>query len=213
MTVEKGKFISFEGIDGAGKSTQIENVETFLNQNKIKTLKIREPGGTFLGETLRKLILNQNQNNQFNCQTHALLMYAARIELLEKIIQPALNQNVWVLSDRFFDSTFAYQGGGENLGFDKINQLNQWALNHFEPDLTLFFQIDLKQAQKRIENNRNENSKDHFEKKNPNFFQKVQEMYLFLAKNNPKRIKTINANDDLTFVKNNVLNIIKDFLK
>ena len=207
--MEKGKFISFEGIDGAGKSAQMEAVALFLKEKNIAFVTTREPGGTFLGEQLRNIVLKQNES--FLPQTHALLMYAARLELLNKIILPALNQGKWVLSDRFLDATFAYQGGGEKLGIEKISVLNQWVLGDFQPDLTFFFHVDIQLAQQRIENNRAK--KDHFEKEQADFFQRVQETYLSLAKANPTRLKIICGNADFQIVRNNVFEMLNHFLK
>ncbi len=207
--MEKGKFISFEGIDGAGKSAQMKAVADFLKEKNIPVFTTREPGGTPLGEKLRALVLNQNED--FLPQTHALLMYAARLELVNKIILPALEKGNWVLSDRFLDATFAYQGGGENLGVEKISVLNQWVLGDFLPDLTLFFEVDLNLAQKRIEKNRAD--KDHFEKENRDFFKRVQDTYLFLAKENPERIQVVSSNLDFNTVRENVFNLIQHFLK
>lgn len=197
---KKGKFISFEGIDGAGKSAHIAFAQKLLKNAGFSIIQTREPGGTILGEALREIILQKNA--EFSPKTHALLMYASRLELMEKIVLPALNSGVWVLCDRFLDATFAYQGGGENLGIEKISVLNQWALGNFLPDLTLLFQVDIATAQHRVLKNRT--TKDHFEKENADFFNRVQNVYLNLQKNNPKRIKIINSNEDLKTVEKNV---------
>ena len=209
----RGKFISFEGIDGAGKSAHIAFAKNLLEKSGFSVIQTREPGGTPLGENLRQMILEKNA--QFSPKTHALLMYASRLELLEKTILPALERGVWVLSDRFLDATFAYQGGGEKLGLDKISILNQWVLGDFAPDLTLLFEVEIATAQNRIETSREK--KDHFEKENAAFFNRVQNAYLELQKNNPKRIKKINSNADLKNVEKNVelhiLNLIQGEIK
>ena len=209
----RGKFISFEGIDGAGKSAHIAFAKKLLEKSGIEVIQTREPGGTILGENLRKMILENNA--QFSPKTHALLMYASRLELLEKTILPALERGVWVLSDRFLDATFAYQGGGEKLGLDKISILNQWVLGNFAPDLTLLFEVEIATAKHRIETAREK--KDHFEKENAAFFTRVQNAYLKLQKNNPQRIKKINSNADLKNVEKNVelhiLNLIQGEIK
>lgn len=204
--MEKGKFISFEGIDGAGKSAHIDFAQKMLESAGFSVIRTREPGGTILGESLRKIVLENNA--QFSPKTHALLMYASRLELVEKTILPNLNKGVWVLSDRFLDATFAYQGGGENLGFSQIEILNTWTLGDFLPDLTLLFEVDIPTAQNRLLQSRSK--KDHFENLNAAFFNRVQNAYLKRQKEEPNRIKIINSNEDLKSVEKNVeLHILK----
>lgn len=198
--MEKGKFISFEGIDGAGKSAHIDFAQKLLEESGFSVVRTREPGGTILGESLRKIVLENNA--QFSPKTHALLMYASRLELVEKTILPNLNKGVWVLSDRFLDATFAYQGGGENLGFEQIAVLNSWVLGDFLPDLTLLFEVDIPTAQNRLLQSREK--KDHFENLNADFFNRVQNAYLKRQKEEPERIKIINSNEDLKSVEKNV---------
>ena len=209
--MEKGKFISFEGIDGAGKSAHIDFAQKLLEDSGFSVVRTREPGGTILGESLRKIVLENNA--QFSPKTHALLMYASRLELVEKTILPNLNKGVWVLSDRFLDATFAYQGGGENLGFSQIAILNSWVLGDFLPDLTLLFEVDIPTAQNRLLQSREK--KDHFENLNAEFFKRVQNAYLKRQKEEPNRIKIINSNKDLKSVEKNVekhlLHLMKGF--
>ena len=208
--MEKGKFISFEGIDGAGKSAHIDFAQQILESAGLSVVRTREPGATILGETLRHIVLEKNA--QFSPKTHALLMYAARVELTEKTILPSLKSGSWVLSDRFLDATFAYQGGGENLGLDQIAVLNTWALGDFLPDLTLLFEVDLETAQNRILQSRTK--KDHFENLNTEFFNRVQNAYLKRQKEEPKRIKIINSNLDLKkvrkYVEMHILKILEE---
>jgi dTMP kinase len=184
-----GKFITIDGIEGAGKSTQIELIADFLKANNQEFILTREPGGTNFGEKVRSVLLDKNTGN-LDGKTEALMMFAARNEhILQKII-PNLEKNIWVISDRFSDSSYAYQGGGRGLDFLKIAELENWVLGDFKPDLSLFLNIDLKTSNERV-NKRGE--KDRFEKENNEFFIGVYEGYQKLIKENPQRIKNIDA--------------------
>jgi dTMP kinase len=184
-----GKFITIDGIEGAGKSTQIELIADFLKANNQKFILTREPGGTDFGEKVRSVLLDENTGN-LDGKTEALMMFAARNEhILQKII-PNLEKDIWVISDRFSDSSYAYQGGGRGLDFEKIKELENWVLGDFKPDLSLFLNIDLKTSNERV-NKRGE--KDRFEKENNDFFTGVYNGYQKLIKENPQRIKNIDA--------------------
>jgi dTMP kinase len=184
-----GKFITIDGIEGAGKSTQIELIADFLRANNQKFILTREPGGTNFGEKVRSVLLDENTGN-LDGKTEALMMFAARNEhILQKII-PNLEKDIWVISDRFSDSSYAYQGGGRGLDFLKIAELENWVLGDFKPDLSLFLNIDLKTSNERV-NKRGE--KDRFEKENNDFFTGVYNGYQKLIKENPQRIKNIDA--------------------
>src|SRR5476651_513043 len=132
MASARGKFITFEGIDGAGKSTHIGFVSDDIKARGYALIASREPGGTPLGEKLRDLVLHE----KMHLETEALLMFAGRREHLAQVIEPALARGDWVISDRFTDATFAYQGGGRHLSLDKLNALEQWVHPHLQPDLT-----------------------------------------------------------------------------
>ena len=208
-----GLFISFEGIDGAGKSTHIPYlkellIKKFPSKNIIVT---REPGGTELGENLRGLLLHSSMH----LETEALLMFAARREHLNKIIEPALMRGDIVISDRFTDATFAYQCGGRGLSIEKLMQLESWVqtktINNFstilEPNLTFLFDLNSQVAQERRTKDR---SPDKFEALDINFFERVRNEYLRRASNAPERFIIIDASRTMDEVRNNFSNIISD---
>ena len=143
------KFITFEGVDGAGKSTHLNWFADTLRARGIDLLVTREPGGTPLGEKLREILLHEAMHGE----TEALLMFAARREHIEKVIKPALKKGSWVISDRFTDASFAYQGGGRGVSVQKLEQLEQWVQGDLQPDLTLLFDIPVEVARQRLNNN------------------------------------------------------------
>lgn len=167
-----GKFIVFDGIDGAGKSTQIGTVVDFFQKRGEKIVVTREPGGTALGEALRELVLEAPV--PIHLETEALLMFAARREHLERVIWPALQAGVHVLSDRFTDATYAYQGGGRGLEADRIALLENWVQRDFRPDLTVIFDIPIEQAKARW---RPARIADRFEREGDEFFDRVCRAY------------------------------------
>ena len=187
-----GYFISFEGIDGAGKSTHIEAFqklmqERYPNRGVVMT---REPGGTPLGEQLRGLLLDA----PMNIETEALLMFAARREHIAQVIEPALMAGKIVISDRFTDASFAYQGGGRGLSIDKLNTLEQWVQGRsnglLQPNLTILFDLPGEVAEARRSKVR---APDKFEKMDLNFFEKVRQEYLRRAQENPNRFHMVDA--------------------
>lgn len=182
----RGKFITFEGIDGAGKSTHIEFVANLLRSEGFKTVVTREPGGTSLGEKLRELLLH----DKMHLETEALLMFAARREHLEEVIEPALSRGDWVISDRFTDASFAYQGGGRKLDKEKLRVLEQWVHPNRQPDLTLLFDVPLEVARDRLAATR---ELDKFEREKAEFFEATRLAYLERAKEYPERFVVINS--------------------
>jgi len=182
----KPKFITFEGIDGAGKSTHIAWFAEILRQRGIKVLLTREPGGTPLGESLREILLN----HPMHPETEAMLMFAARREHVEQVIKPALAQGVWVISDRFSDASFAYQGGGRGVNIEKLAQLEHWVHADLQPDLTLLFDLPVEVARQRLLNNL---ILDRFEQEKSNFFERVRQAYLTRYQRNPQRFALIDA--------------------
>ncbi|MES2072398.1 MAG: dTMP kinase [Pseudomonadota bacterium] len=183
---QAGKFITFEGIDGAGKSTHIAYVIDLIKQHDIKVVSTREPGGTPLGESLRDLVLNE----KMHLETEALLMFAARRENLAQVIEPALQRGDWVVSDRFTDSSFAYQGGGRKLALDKLNTLEQWVHPDLQPDLTLLFDVPLDVARERLDATR---VQDKFEQEKADFFAATRAEYLRRAAEFPARFQIIDS--------------------
>jgi dTMP kinase len=191
----KGKFITFEGIDGAGKSSHVEWLAEWLRA-KGKTVRVtREPGGTELGEKLRGLLLN----DPMHLETETLLMFAARREHLARVIEPALAQGEWVVCDRFSDATWAYQGGGRGLDRNKFLALEHWVHAHLQPDLTLLFDLPLDIARERIA--LASRVLDRFEQERADFHERVRQAYLERAHNNPSRIRVIDANHSLADIR------------
>lgn len=187
------RFITLEGIDGAGKSTHLNWLAERLRGQGKNVLVTREPGGTPLGETLREILLHQSMH----LETEALLMFAARREHLDKVILPALQQGIWVISDRFTDASFAYQGGGRGLDETKLQILEQWVQQDLQPDLTLLFDVPIEVSQQRLASNI---SLDRFEQEKQDFFQRVREAYLRRAAQFPGRIRVIDSSRTLDII-------------
>jgi len=183
----RGKFITFEGIDGAGKSSHVEWLAELLRQKGLTVHVTREPGGTELGEKLRELLLHSSMN----LETETLLMFAARREHLAKLIEPALAAGEWVICDRFSDATYAYQGGGRGLERSKLQQLEQWVHGHLQPDLTLLFDLPLDVARERIA--LASRVLDRFEQERADFHERVRQAYLERWHASPRRIRIIDA--------------------
>ena len=188
------KFITFEGVDGAGKSTHLKWFADALRRRGLDVAVTREPGGTLLGEQLREILLNQSMN----IGTEALLMFAARMEHIEQVIKPSLRAGKWVISDRFSDASFAYQGGGRGLDWEKLSQLEQWVHPDLQPDLTLFFDVPVEVARQRLSNNA---SLDRFEQEQADFFERVRAGYYKRIQENPQRYVVIDAAQTLDMVR------------
>lgn len=182
-----GRFITFEGIDGAGKSTQIAALVALLRERGVDVDQTREPGGTALGERLRELLLHE----PMHLETEAMLMFAARREHLAARIMPALEAGRWVVSDRFSDATYAYQVGGRGLAESRFEALEAWVHPGFQPDLTLVFDLPPEVAAARVA--ATGNVPDRFEREQRAFFARVREAYLVRARNDPGRIRVIAA--------------------
>jgi dTMP kinase len=197
----KAKFITFEGVDGAGKSTHLEWFTNALRQRGIDLLLTREPGGTPLGEKLREILLHQ----PMHAETEAMLMFAARREHVEQVIRPALQRGTWVISDRFSDASFAYQGGGRGVPLAKLEQLEQWVHADLQPDLTLLFDIPIEVARQRLANNV---SLDRFEQERGEFFERVRQAYLARAAKTPQRFAVIRAEKTMDEVQQQLANIV-----
>ncbi|MDB2437659.1 dTMP kinase [Hellea sp.] len=188
--MKPGQFITFEGGEGAGKTTQAKMLVEALEGAGIETLMTREPGGTFGAEAIRDLVL-EGTSDRWSGMTELLLMYAARLDHVEKLIKPALERGVWVICDRFSDSSLAYQGYARGLGPDKVEALHAAVMNEFEPDLTILFDIDPILAQKRVET-RGENL-SRFDAESIAFHNTLRDAFLNIAKDNPKRVFTVDA--------------------
>ncbi|NWG31320.1 MAG: dTMP kinase [Rhodocyclaceae bacterium] len=183
----RGKFITLEGVDGAGKSTHLAWLVDFLRRRGRTVVQTREPGGTPLGEKLRGLLLSE----PMHLETEALLMFAARREHLERVIWPALERGDWVVCDRFTDASFAYQGGGRGLSLEKLQQLETWVQGGFQPDLTLLFDLPVEIAMQRMAGAARQ--LDRFEQEKTDFHERVRAAYLARARQMPERIKVVDA--------------------
>ena len=196
-----GRFITFEGIEGAGKTTQILAVEEFLRDKGVKTLLTREPGGTEVSEHIRDIFLDKNLPAMHE-DTELLLMFAARAEHLQKKILPALSNDTWVLCDRFTDASYAYQGFGRGIDLDRLAILETWVQGELRPDLVFIFDLDvetgLARAGKRGE-------KDRMEEESMAFFTRVRQGYLKRAAEKPDAYKVINAANNIENVRKGII--------
>lgn len=198
----KAKFITLEGVDGAGKSTHIQFIKKYFIEKDLSYVFTREPGGTVLGEKLREILLY----NQMQAETESLLMFAARNEHVQEIIKPNLKKGINVISDRFTDATYAYQSGGKNVKIDKITILKDWVHKDLKPDLTLLFDLPVEVSISRLKTNGN---LDKFENEGISFHKKIRNSYLNLAKNEPKRFKIIDSSKNINTVQDEI-NLILD---
>jgi dTMP kinase len=189
----RGKFITLEGIDGAGKTTHLEWLASFLQQREVRVTVTREPGGTSLGEALRGIVLDRAQ--RLHPETEALLMFAARREHLAQVVRPALDSGTWVLCDRFTDTTFAYQSAGSGIAWRKIEALERWVQEDLQPDLTIFLDVAPETGRERTGRVR---KPDRFEQEQSDFYHRVREGYLRRAGEHPKRIRIVDANGAVT---------------
>ena len=200
----KSKFITLEGVDGAGKSTHINFIKKYFIDKNLNYFFTREPGGTVLGEKLREILLH----DQMEAETESLLMFAARNEHIHEIIKPNLNKGINVISDRFTDATYAYQSGGKNVKIEKITILKNWVHKDLKPDLTLLFDLPVEISLSRLKKDGN---LDKFESEKKDFHKKIRNSYLALAKNEPKRFKVINSNQNINSIEQEI-NLILDKL-
>ena len=204
----RGKFLTLEGIDGAGKSSHVAAIAARLRAHGIEAMLTREPGGTSLGERLRALLLDVD--TEVSLETETLLMFAARQEHLDRVIRPALAAGRWVLSDRFTDATYAFQGGGRGVPFDRIAVLEDWVQQGLQPDLTLLFDTPLAVAQARMQGER---ELDRFEREAADFHQRVRDAYLVRAAADPARFRLLDATRPLDEVAAAVLAQIDRFVE
>jgi dTMP kinase len=183
--MERGKFITLEGGEGAGKTTQAKRLCDALNAIGIETVLTREPGGTFGAEAIRKLVLDGNKD-RWSGMTELLLMYAARLDHVEKLIKPALNRGAWVISDRFADSSVAYQGYARGVGVDRVETLHAAVMDGFDPDLTILFDVDPVIAMKRVETRGEDISR--FDAESMEFHNTLRAAFLDISEKNKDRI-------------------------
>ena len=187
--MDRGRFITFEGIDGAGKSTALSFVRGLLEGRGVEVVATREPGGTPVGEAIRGLLLDPA--TRATADTETLLVFAARAEHLAEVIRPALGRGTWVLCDRFTDATFAYQGGGRGSPLARLAQLRDWVQQGLSPDLTVLVDAPVEVAQGRLRGRGGES--DRFERERLEFHERVRQAYLDLAEREPARVLTLDA--------------------
>lgn len=197
----RGKFITLEGMDGAGKSTHIPFIVSRLESRGIEVVSTREPGGTALGESLRQLLLHQPMHPE----TETLLMFAARHEHIAQVIEPALARGAYVLSDRFTDATFAYQCGGRGVPASKVQMLEKWVQGSLQPNITLLFDVPVEISVQRLAGARNP---DKFEQENADFFARIRSAYLMRAQEDEGRFRIIDANRSIKEVQNSLEELI-----
>jgi dTMP kinase len=199
---QRGRFVTFEGIDGAGKSTQIAFVDDWLRSRGVDVLLTREPGGTPIGETLREMILHRPMQPR----TETLLMFAARCEHVLTVIEPALAAGRWVLCDRFTDATYAYQSGGRGLPEADVATLERWVHPGLQPDLTFLFDLEPEIAAARLA--RAQRS-DRFEAEQRDFFARVREHYLARARAQPRRFLVVDTSQDKPVVQEQLIDAVR----
>lgn len=205
---DRGRFITVEGIEGAGKSTQMDAVRDFLEAKGIAVEVTREPGGTPLGEAVRALLLDP-ANRGMDADTELLLVFAARAEHIHKVIRPALDAGRWVLSDRFTDATFAYQGGGRGIPAARIAVLEDWVQGELKPDLTLLLDLPVSSGMARVAGR---GEPDRFEREEQAFFERIRASYLERAAAEPARFCRIDAHRAVETVRAEVLAAVEALL-
>jgi dTMP kinase len=196
-------FLSFEGIDGCGKTTQLQMLRDFLEAQGQRVVATREPGGTQLAETIRNYLLHSSQ--PLAKRTELLLFGAARAQHVEEIVRPALQDGAWVLSDRFTDSSLAYQGGGLGLDAAFIRAMNTFATGELQPHLTLLFDVPLETALERRSREKN----DRIEARGSEFQQRVRDTFLEVARTEPQRIEVLSAVDSPQAIHENALKVLR----
>lgn len=205
----KGKFITLEGTEGAGKSTALEAIKTWFHNADIDVVVTREPGGTPVAEKIRDLLLD-NKNYDMLEDTELLLMFAARSQHINELIKPTLKKGKWILCDRFTDATYAYQGGGRGIDMKRIALLEEWVQGELKPDLTLLLDLTVEQGLARAGKR---GSLDRFEQEHIAFFQQVRNVYLQRARDFPRQYRVIDASQSIEGVRGQIDAVLEDFLQ
>ena len=203
-----GRFITLEGGEGVGKTTNIAYIQSLLKEQNIQVLLTREPGGTALAEDIRQLLLDKEQEVIAE-QAELLMMFAARAQHIRHVIKPALAQDTWVLCDRFTDATYAYQGGGRNMALSSISWLENFVQGDLRPDLTLLLDAPIQIGMQRAEQR---GKLDRFESEKIAFFEKVRQSYLNIARQQPERVKIIDATQSLACVQTQIKQLVTAFI-
>jgi len=207
MQQKNGIFLTIEGIEGVGKSTAMAYIQDYLQIKKIDFILTREPGGTPLAEEIRQVLLKPNMKESMLPETELLLMFASRIQHITHVILPALREGKWVVSDRFMDASFSYQGGGRAIALTRIEYLEKWLVHPLRPDITLLLdapgEVGLARAKHR-------GPHDRIEMEKIDFFERVRAVYLARAKADPKRFRIIDATEPLDLVHANIRKILEE---
>ena len=203
--MSKGVFITLEGTEGSGKSTQLKTIEQYLQQHNRRYIKVREPGGTPIAEEIRNLLKTPRNDDAMCDTTELLLMYAARAQLVNTVIKPAIEQGIDVICDRHDLSTVAYQGGGRGMDLSEIKAISKVVLGDFKPNLTILLDIDPIKGMQRA-NARGE--LDRFEQSKMDFFVRVRNTYLECAKQDPNTIKVVNGDDSIDNVSSHIRQLL-----
>lgn len=215
--LQRGKFITFEGLDGVGKSTQLENLARYLRERSLDVVTTREPGGTALGEKLRAVLLS-SRTSGLSPLAELALMFADRAQHIDEQILPALERGQWVLCDRFTDSSEAYQGGGRELGRELVLQLHKSLCRDLQPDLTILMLSDVARTVARARRRNVEQSKqmqedeNRFEKEDRMFYNRVLAAYMAIAKRAPERVSQVDASDPVASVQKKIVRIVEERL-
>ncbi|QRN41257.1 MAG: dTMP kinase [Neisseriaceae bacterium] len=204
--MRQGQLITIEGIDCSGKTSQVNFIRKWFEDNNIELIITREPGGTKLGENIRSQLLDIDTS--VSLETEVLLMFAARQQHIHEVILPALKEGKWVLSDRFTDATYAYQGAGRGVATKKIKVLEEWVQEGLQPSLTILLDAPAEVCQKRCENR---DRRDRIESEDMSFFNRVRERYLALAQSNPDRYRIISGEQSIEKVSEQIVNVLDDF--
>ncbi len=204
---ERGSFITFEGIDGSGKTTQLSGIAGYLESQGKEVLKLREPGGTSIGEQIRTILLSRG-NMAMSIETELMLFAAARAQLVREVIEPALAEGKWVLCDRFMDSTTAYQGYGRQIDLQLIGQLNSIAVGRCRPDLTLLFDLSVDAAGARL--TARSDKSDRLDLESKAFAERTRNGYLELASAEPSRFRVIDAERSSADIEQQIKSILRE---
>ncbi len=208
MNARTGYFISLEGVEGVGKSTAKTWIEGFIRQHGIDLVVTREPGGTEVAEQIRQVLLHSHQE-PVAIDTEVLLMYASRAQNIHQVITPALAANQWVLADRFADASLAYQGGGREVGQERMTIINDWVLQGLKPDLTILLDAPVEVGLQRLEAR---GDKDRIEQESVHFFHRVRDAYLKLANDEPDRYRIVDATQSIAEVEEQLRRILEPII-
>lgn len=202
-SISNGKFITLEGVDGCGKSTQADKLVEKLLETEISALTVREPGGDPISESIRKLLLHAEES--MSDRAEALLMIASRAQLTDKVILPHIINGKWVVADRYADSTLAYQGGGRGLSVNALEAINNFGTYTLKPDITFFIDIPVEKANERMSV-----SRDRIEREGANFQQRVRDQYLAMSTKEPERVILINGEQSIDKVFEDIWSVMKE---